>query len=103
MDHIERIERNEKETGGEGDTPTREVPLPTSIIETPHQANALIVQANTQSQTDDIEEDADGKEMDSTSPKEILVDVTADCLSYEDDSTNLYTSERRNMAHISSV
>ena len=46
MNHIEGAERNETEEGGEGNTPTREVPLPTSIAKSPHQADTPTAQVN---------------------------------------------------------
>lgn len=45
----------------------------------------------------------DGEKTDSTLAKEILIDVAADCLSYENDDTNLYTSESGNLAYIKSI
>jgi hypothetical protein len=58
---------------------------------------------STQGQADSNEKDADRDKMDRTSAEEIVVNVAADCLSYEDDGANPYNSERKSLAQINSV
>lgn len=100
--HIESAERNKKEAEGRGNT-TKEVSLPPSITESLHQTETLIAQASALHQTDEDKENANEEETDSTEAKEILIDVTEDCLSYENNDANLYVSESKNLAHINSI
>ena len=103
MGSIENTDENMFQTGGEDDTPMREVLLTTTITELPHETDTLTVQMNTPEPTNEDKDDTEQKEVDNNLMKEILIDIAADCLAYDTDDTNHYTSESKNLIQVNIV